>query len=199
MGASPGGLRTLLKSGVTVHMCSAHPDCVEDIQFRLRAGDASEMDCVTPRLEVDAFRAVFAPEALKHGDALLAVTQTNPQAPSGDEEYGGPDRPRGYTFRRTMPPFLLSEALVARVRARQPISVRFYDFLDRGQALSLSFAETVSRTVDLPGGLRAVTAARYQGDDPLEDDVLEVEPESGLVLLISRSEGDFEMRLVKIR
>ncbi|HEY5449425.1 MAG TPA: hypothetical protein VIQ54_11775, partial [Polyangia bacterium] len=75
----------------------------------------------------------------------------------------------------------------------------FYDFLDRGQALSLSFAETVSRTVDLPGGLRAVTAARYQGDDPLEDDVLEVEPESGLVLLISRSEGDFEMRLVKIR
>ena len=77
--------------------------------------------------------------------------------------------------------------------------MHFYDFLDDGQPLRLGFAEQVSRTIDVAGTPRSVTVARYQGDDQIIGAVLEVEPESKLVLLISRSDGEFAMNLVKIR
>ena len=199
MGAPPRGLPKLLHAGATVHVRSVHPDAVDEYQFRLRADDASELDCLTPDLPRDAFRGVFLPEALARGDALLAVTQTNGYGRKGDGKYHGADRPRGYTFRKTTPPFLLSEALAARARDRHPIALHFYDFLDDGQPLRLGFAEQVSRTIDVAGTPRSVTVARYQGDDQIIGAVLEVEPESKLVLLISRSDGEFAMNLVKIR
>ena len=182
-----------------MHVHSEHPDAVDDYEFRLRTDDASELDCLTPELPKDAFRGVFLPDALKRGDALLAVTQTNGYGRKGDGKYHGADRPAATRSRKTTPPFLLSEALAARARDRKPIALHFYDFLDEGQPLRLGFAEQVSRTIDVDGARRSITVARYQGDDRIIGAVLEIEPESRLVLLISRDDGEFAMNLVKIR
>jgi len=188
-------VESLLRTGTTFYVRSVHPDTDEDLELRLAADGAFEVDCVLPELAEDAFRAVFRPEAMTAGDALLAVNQNNPCSRQGDEEYGGDDRRRRFTFRETTPTFLLSEQLRARVRGRQPVSLHFHDYLDEGAALTAAFVSETAETIDIDGELRPIRTVRYEGDDF----VLELVGDTGLVLSISRSGGEYGMRLLRIR
>ena len=188
-------VESLLRAGSVFHVRSVHPDSDEEYELRVAADGASEIDCVLPELARDAFRAVFRPEAMAAGDALLAVNQTNPWGRQGDEEYGGRGRPRRYTFCETTPAFLLSEQLRALVRGRRPVSLHFHDYLDEGAALTAAFVSETAGTLDIDGELRPIRIVRYEGDDF----VLELAGETGLVLSVSRSSGEFETRLLRIR
>ena len=190
-------VESLLRAGGIFYVRSAHPDAEEDYELRLAADGACEVDYVLPDLAADAFRAVFRPEAMTGGDALLAVTQTNPYARQNDEEYGGDGQPRRYTFRRTTPAFLLSEQLRALVRGRRPVSLHFYDFLDQGPAVELAFVSESAGTIDIDGKLHPIRIVRYEGDE--RDRVLELIGDTGLVRSVSRMGEEYEMRLLKIR
>lgn len=189
---------SLFRAGTSFFVQSSHPDCVDLVEFRVAKDGGGEVDCITPGLP-ESFRASFTEQALARGDALLAVTQTNPNARQGDEE-GFVEREgrRFYTFRQTTPPFLLSDALGRVVRERRPMELYFYDFLRHGAPLSLAFAKEVTRQISVNGKMRSVPVVRYEGSDEY-DAVLEVEPQSKLVLLVSRDDGEFEMRLEKIQ
>ena len=60
MGAPPGG-RPKPTLDVGAWFRSVHPDAVDEYEFRLRADDASELDCVTPALPKDKFGGVIPP------------------------------------------------------------------------------------------------------------------------------------------
>ena len=153
----------LLKRGVTVCVEAGHPDSVEEFQFRLIAKGGAELDCGSAHRDVEdfTFRAVFTPAAMARGDALLAVTQSNPYERTGDGQYHGDDRRRGYTFRKTTPPFLLSDRLAARVRERRQISLHFYDFLDGGRPQVLRFAKETSGAIRVGRKKIAVPVVQY--------------------------------------
>ena len=188
-------VESLLRAGTTCSVRSVDPDTDDVYELRLAADGGSEIDCVLPELARYAFRAVFRPEAMTAGDALLAVNQTNPRGRQGDQEYGGKDRPRRYTFRETTPPFLLSEQLRALVRGRRPVSLHFHDYLDEGAALAAAFVSETAGTIDIDGERRPIRIVRYEGDDF----VLELVGDTGLVLSVSRSGGEYETRLLGIR
>jgi len=188
-------VESLLRAGTTCSVRSIDPDTDDVYELRLAADGGSEIDCVLPELAKDAFRAVFRPEAMTAGDALLAVNQTNPCSRQGDQEYGGKGRPRRYTFRETTPPFLLSEQLRALVRGRRPVSLHFHDYLDEGAALAAAFVSETAGTIDIDGERRPIRIVRYEGDDF----VLELVGDTGLVLSVSRSGGEYETRLLGIR
>jgi len=195
----------ILSAGTTFVVESQHPDCLDHYEFRIITDGAREVLCLCPDLPNDAFRAVFEDGAIERADALLAVTQTNPverhaNQSDADCEYHGPDKPRGYTFRQTLPPFLLSRQLAAQVRNREIISVHFYDFLDDGAPVRLCHESDVEGQLEIDGEPRPVRLVRYVGAPGFEDEDLEMEIVDGtrIVVRISRSLQDFEMRVVGV-
>lgn len=206
------GVDGLLRAGSVFYVHSEHFDAADVYEFRLREDGARDLDCVNPGLPKQAFRAVFTKQALSKGDALLAVTQMNPHAHTfpapgsrakrwgvrdltEDGKSHGRKRPRGYTFRHTTPPFLLSEKLGRLVGERKPVALHFYDFLDNCQATELAFKAERPGKITINKKPRKVRIVRYEVDDF----ALEVLAGTRLVRLISRTDGEFRMELVEVR
>jgi hypothetical protein len=183
----------VLSVGAVLHIESDHPDANDTSQYRIVAKGGSKVDCGW--LEEFGFRATFSAGALERADALLAVTQANAVGWHQDGRYHGPNRPRAYTFKRTTPPFLLSQRMAALVSERKPISLHFYDFLDDGRPLRLAFSALITSAILVDGVKLKFGVVRYKGE---EDSVLEVLEGTRLVRLISRDLRIFHMELKRI-
>jgi hypothetical protein len=193
--ATDGGAAELIAAGATLRFRSEHPDAVDTYEFRLRVAGGGDLDCILPDLPDDQFRAVFTKAALTTGDGLLAVTQTNPYGRGEDGKYHGEGRPRGYTFEQTTPPFLLSERLGALARKREPMALHFYDFLDDGAPVTVSFVEEHPQEITVNGDKRKVRVALYEG----KNFSLEVVSGTRFVRAVSRDDDMFRMELLEVR
>jgi hypothetical protein len=188
----------LLRAGSVFRFRGEDMDAADDIEFRLRVAGGSDLDCVNLSLPKQGFRAIFTKQALSKGDALLAVTQANPRARlEGDNEdckYHGAKKPRGYTFDKTTPPFLLSAKFEKLVEQRKPLALHFYD-LPGDEPVELGFVSQANTTIRVNAKRQKLKIIHYRGDDF----ALEVIAGTPLVRSVSRMDGEIRMELVEVR